>query len=113
MMGSSDYRLDTLLPSSPPFDLIYNSGFNFNLFDNSIESIKPAFDLGQTVFFPPDHPTYPSQHATVLTIPTSIRAPYSVTCKPSLDIMDVLESVMIPHDPKLKPDTTNLVLSLP
>ena len=35
LMGSSDYRLDISIPSGPPFQLIYNGGFDFNLFDNS------------------------------------------------------------------------------
>ena len=113
LMGSSDYCLNTSLPSGPPCDLVYNGGFNFNLFDNTLKSTPPAFDLGQIVFLPPDHPTDPSQRTTILPIPMTLGTPFSIQCQTSNDIVDVMESEIMPYNPELLTDTTNLVLSLP
>jgi len=101
-----------IAPVRPPFNLVYNGGFDFNLFDNTAESVPPAFDLTQTVFIPPSHPYHPSETAKILTIPLDLESPYSVQIK-SGDILDVMECDLLPHDPTNTHDTTNLVLTLP
>ena len=112
LMGSSDYRLDISHPSGPPFGLVYNGGFEFNLFDNSAEAIAPAYDLGQSVFISPTHHLHPSETAKILTVPISLSSPYAVQL-PSGDIVDIIESDLLPHDPSSSTNTVNLVLTLP
>ena len=112
LMGSSDYRLDISHPSGPPFNLVYNGGFDFNLFDNTAQSVPPAFDLGQTVYLPPSHPHHPSETATILAIPLDFESPYSIQIK-SGDILDIMECDLLPHYRTNTTDTTNLVLTLP
>jgi len=97
-MGSSNYRLDISIPSGPPFNLVYNGGFDFNLFDNSPESIPPAFDFRQTVFTRPSHPLHPSETAKILTVPIDLAALYSVQLKNG-DIVNIKECDLLPHDP--------------
>jgi hypothetical protein len=112
LMGSSDYRLDISIPSGPPFNLIYNGGFDFNLFDNSAEAIPPAFDLGQTAFIQPSHDLHPSESAKILTIPMSLTAPYAVQLN-SGDIIDIMECDLQKHDPNDITDDANPILTRP
>ena len=98
--------------SGPPFNLVYNGDFDFNLFNNTAETIPPDFDIGQTVFIPPSHPHYPSETTQILTIPIDLASPYSVQIK-SCDILNIMECDLLPHDPAATTDNTNTILTLP
>ena len=50
LMGSSDYCLNISHPSGPPFGLVYNGDFEFNLFDNSAEAIAPHNVYGMSSY---------------------------------------------------------------
>ena len=112
-MGSSDYRLDISHPSGPPFDLVYNGSFDFNLFDNTAEATPPAFDVGQTVFVHLSHVDHPSSTATILTVPVRLSSPHSLQLTDSGDIVVVAECEIMPHNPTAIIDTTNIVLTHP
>ena len=112
-MGSSNYPLDISHPSGPPFDLVYNDGFDFNLFDNTAEAISPAFDGGQIVCVHPSHADHPSRTATILTIPIQLGSLYSLQLLESGDIVDVAEFDIIPYNPTALIDTTNIILTHP
>ena len=113
LMGSSDYCLDISHSSGPPFDLVYNGSFKFNLFNNTAETIPPAFDIGQTVFVPPSHLDYPSTTATVLPIPIHLSSSlHSIQITSSGNIMDVMECNLMPHDPQSTIDDIKITLTL-
>ena len=114
-MGSSDYRLDISHPSGPPFDLVYNSRFELNLFDSTAKAIPPAFDvtLTLTVFVHLPHPDHPSSTPTVLTVPVYLSSPYSLKLTDSGDIVDIVECDIMLHNPNVIINSTNIVLTLP
>ena len=113
-LGSSDYRLDTSHPSGPMFNLTYNGGLNFHLFDpTDVSDSPPAFHLNQTIYLHPSHPNHPSAQATILTIPTSSSEPYMIQLSESKDIIAINASEILPHNPTRPYHNVNPVLTLP
>ena len=87
----------------------------FSLFqDSSVQDMPPAYDLLQSVFLSPTHPDHPSAASTIINILFSHTSPYSVQITSTKDIVEVMVSDIVPHDPTtIPPDTTNLVLLHP
>jgi len=76
--------------------------------------MPPAYDLQQSVFLSPTHPDHPSAASTIINIPFSHTSPYSVQITSTKDIVEVMVSDIVPHDPTaILPDTTNPVLLHP
>jgi len=105
-----DYR--TLFPL---FSTSYNGGLDFSLFpDSSVQDMPPAYDLQQSIFLSPTHPDHPSAASTIINIPFSHTSPYSIQITSTKDIVEVMVSDIVPHDPTtIPPDTTNPVLLHP
>ena len=114
LLGSSDYHLNTSHPSGPMFNLTYNGGLNFHLFDPSdISDSPPAFRLNQTIYLKPSHLDYPSAQATILTIPTTATDPYMIQLSETKHIINITASDLLPYNPNQPEHNINPVLTLP
>ena len=105
LLASSDYRLNISCPSGPLFDLEYTEPTSYSLYNDSVSTDAPSFDLSQTVYISPTHLSHALQQATVLDIPFKHGDPYTVQLKGDNAILQVMSFDILPYDPST--DNTN------
>ena len=101
IITSSDFKLDTTKPSGPAFNLKYDGGLFFNLYDNDAETIRPpGIDINTTVFVKHYDPPKP---ATVLAVPFDESDVYTVQFQQDGSIHQFQSSSLLDHDPTINP----------
>ena len=94
LIGSSDYTLDPSSPSGPTFNLNYNSGINFHLYNpEDPTSVTPSFTIHQPVFVSLKHGSYPSNPATIVNVHIHPDNPYMVQLTPSTHIIHLDKNI--------------------
>ena len=67
VLTSTDYKLDITKPPGPVFNLKYDGGIFFNLYNNEADVLRsPGIDINTTVYVQGYDPTKP---ATVIAVP--------------------------------------------
>lgn len=99
LIASSDYRLNISCPSGPIFNPEYSEPTSYSLYNDSVTTDTPSFDLAQSVYISPTHLSYPLQQATILDIPFKHSDPYTIQIKGDNTILEVMSFDILPQWP--------------
>ena len=100
LLGSSDFKLDTKHSSGPLFILPYRAN-DFFLYSEISDVSDPPFNLGQTVQLSPSHENYPSEKATIISVPVHRSEPFTLQTQ-SKDILQASQEDITPIEPSGK-----------
>ena len=100
LMASSDYRLNITAPSGPLFNLKYRDPTTYTLYNDSIQSDAPNFDIGQITYLSPTHLAHPGAAVTIVDIPFQHNAPYTVQVNSTKTILQVMHFDILPYNPQ-------------
>ena len=87
------------------FNLQYNKPRTYSLYNDTIQSDQPAFDLSQTMYLSPTHLNHPLQKATVIDIPFTQGEPYKLQLCADSSIVEVNQHNILQHDPSATSDS--------
>ena len=99
IIASSDFVLNTTVPSGPIFNIPYDEPTSYNLYEERSTSLKIEFDIGSTVHISPSNLDSPGLSATVLKIPFNIDEMYTVQLTSTNDILDVIPANLLTYNP--------------
>ena len=106
IITSAVYRLDPTLAAGPIFDLNYDGGLFFNTYFNNADHHRPPqFTIDQSVYFQPNKDSS-FIRAKVLSIPQDTHSIFTIQRQDNLNIIQMLESRLLDHDPTQTPQDT-------
>ena len=108
---SSDFRLDPTQRAGPVFNLNYDGGIFFNVYDNDADKFfPPGLDIKTQVYVT----TYdPPQHGEILAVPIDDSDIYTVQIYQDGSIHQFPSSQLLEYDPRASPEDTTQAPSLP
>ena len=115
LLASSDFHLNISGPSGPLFNLPYAEPTTYSLYNESVSTDAPTYDLAQDIYLAPTHISHPMQHGTIIDIPFSHTDPYTIQLKDDQTIIQAMQFDILPYNPSSLPtdDPSGPIISHP